>query len=106
MIEIGLKRYTPNTIVEPAALQEELAQVRQRGYAIDDEEIEPGLRCVAAPIRDHSGQVVALHQRRGPHPAHDEEVGAGDDPLGAGVGRGDLAPPGATCSLSGTHLAE
>ena len=59
VIDNGLKRYTVNTITERAALLEELASIRSRGYAIDDEEIEVGLRCIAAPIRDHSGQVVA-----------------------------------------------
>jgi DNA-binding IclR family transcriptional regulator len=59
IIDQGLKRYTVNTIVEREALLAELASIRAKGYAIDDEEIEVGLRCVAAPIRDHSGHVVA-----------------------------------------------
>jgi IclR family KDG regulon transcriptional repressor len=59
IIEGGLKRYTDNTITSPDKLREELAAVQSRGYAIDDEEIEVGLRCVAAPIRDHTGQVTA-----------------------------------------------
>lgn len=59
VIDNGLKRYTRNTITAPEALLEELASIRSKGYAIDDEEIEVGLRCVAAPIRDHSGQVTA-----------------------------------------------
>lgn len=59
VIDNGLQRYTPNTITEGPRLLEELASVRQKGYAIDDEEIESGLRCVAAPIRNHSGRVVA-----------------------------------------------
>jgi DNA-binding IclR family transcriptional regulator len=59
VIETGLKRYTEHTITEPSALLTELAMVKQKGYAIDDEEIEVGLRCIAAPIRDHTGQVTA-----------------------------------------------
>ena len=59
IIDQGLKRYTPATITDPALLQEELASIRSKGYAIDDEEIEVGLRCVAAPIRNHSGRVIA-----------------------------------------------
>ena len=59
VVELGLKRFTGNTITEPAVLNEELAAVRAKGYAIDDEEIEVGLRCVAAPIRNHSGRVIA-----------------------------------------------
>ena len=59
VIDNGLKRYTEHTITDAGALKEELAAIRSRGYAIDDEEIEVGLRCVAAPIRDHSGHVTA-----------------------------------------------
>ncbi len=62
----GLKAYTRNTITTPALLQRELRTIRQRGYAIDDEEIEEGLRCVGAPVRDHSGRVVASMSIAGP----------------------------------------
>jgi IclR family transcriptional regulator, KDG regulon repressor len=59
IIDNGLKRYTQGTITDSEKLRAELATIRQKGYAIDDEEIEVGLRCIAAPIRDHSGQVTA-----------------------------------------------
>jgi IclR family pca regulon transcriptional regulator len=49
----------PNTITTLEALIEELARVRSQGYAVNDEELAPGLRAVAAPVRDHTGQVVA-----------------------------------------------
>ena len=50
---------TPNTIVDPGRLATELERTRARGYAIDDVENEDGVRCVAAPIRDHAGEVIA-----------------------------------------------
>ncbi len=59
VISQGLKRFTANTITDPDLLLAELAAIRAKGYALDEEEIEVGLRCVAAPIRDHSGQVIA-----------------------------------------------
>jgi DNA-binding IclR family transcriptional regulator len=59
VIEAGLERYTETTITEPEALQRELELTRQRGYAIDESEHQPGLRCIGAPIRDQSGQVFA-----------------------------------------------
>jgi len=62
----GLRQYTPNTITSAAVLRRELRTIRERGYAIDDEEIEEGLRCVGAPVRDHSGRVVASMSVAGP----------------------------------------
>ncbi len=59
IIDNGLKRYTANTITDPAVLAEELVAIRAKGFALDDEEIEVGLRCVAGPIRNHSGRVIA-----------------------------------------------
>src|SRR5690606_3592173 len=43
-------RLTPNTIIEPDELRRELAHIRTRGYAIDDGEVQPNLRCVAVPL--------------------------------------------------------
>jgi DNA-binding IclR family transcriptional regulator len=64
--QLTLKRFTAHTIVTRTALKTELSRVRERGYAIDDEEIEQGLRCVGAPIRDHTGRVVASVSIAGP----------------------------------------
>lgn len=64
--EKGLPRFTGNTITDPAVLKEHLRQVRRQGYAIDDQEITEGLRCVAAPIRNHTGNVVAAMSVAGP----------------------------------------
>ncbi len=50
---------TARTIVDPAVLERELCRVRRRGFAVDDGEIFDDLRCVAVPIRDASGAVVA-----------------------------------------------
>jgi DNA-binding IclR family transcriptional regulator len=55
----GLKRFTENTITDPRKLHDHLALVRQRGYATDNGEHEELIRCAAAPIRDHTGSVVA-----------------------------------------------
>jgi DNA-binding IclR family transcriptional regulator len=54
-----LKAYTPRTLTDQAALRADLGEVRVRGYALDDDEFEVGLRCIAAPVRDHTGRVVA-----------------------------------------------
>ena len=61
-----LKAYTPHTVKTLDQLLEELAQIRQRGYAVDNEEIELGLRCVGAPIRDYSGCMVGAVSVAGP----------------------------------------
>jgi len=54
-----LKAMTPNTIVERGKLKLHLQKVREQGYAMDNEEREIGLRCIAAPITDHTGLVTA-----------------------------------------------
>jgi IclR family acetate operon transcriptional repressor len=54
----GLARFTPKTITEWPALIEALRHVRRNGYAIDDEEYQPGVICIGAAIRDHNGAVV------------------------------------------------
>ncbi len=53
------EQFTPGTVADLAALKAELAATRGRGYALDDEEYTLGVRCVAVPVRDHTGQPVA-----------------------------------------------
>ncbi len=54
-----LKRYTSTTFAEAPAFLHELAQIRERGYAISNAEFEMGIRSVAAPIVDAAGDAVA-----------------------------------------------
>lgn len=59
LTSVPLKPMTPKTITDAAELRRELARVRERGYAVDLEEIHEWGRCVGAPIFDFSGGVVA-----------------------------------------------
>ena len=54
-----LERRTGKTVTAEPALRAELATVRARGYAVTDEELEPGLIAVAAPVHGYDGAVVA-----------------------------------------------
>jgi DNA-binding IclR family transcriptional regulator len=55
----GLAAFTRNSITDPARLAAELDQVRALGYAFDNEEVEPGVRCIGAGVHDDSGALVA-----------------------------------------------
>jgi len=55
----GLSRRTPRTLVTWTALEQELARVCQRRYAVDDVEMEDDVRCVGAPVFDYQGRPVA-----------------------------------------------
>jgi IclR family acetate operon transcriptional repressor len=54
----GLPARTPNTITSVQMLETEIARIRERGYAIDDEENEETIRCVGAPLLDRDGHAV------------------------------------------------
>lgn len=69
----GLPRFTPNTITDPEALKRELAGVRRQGFAVDNEEIETGLKCVSAPVRDPAGRTLAAISISAPKERFDRE---------------------------------
>lgn len=62
----GLSAETDNTITQFDALAEELETVRERGYAIDDEERVPGMRCIGTPVKSESGNVIGAISVSGP----------------------------------------
>lgn len=62
----GLRPYTSNTIARLDGLLGELTKTRERGYVIDNEEHEPDVKCIAAPIRNHQGEVVGAISVAGP----------------------------------------
>ncbi len=64
--EKGLLKRAENTITDPVRLKEHLRNVRFQGYAVDDEENEKGIRCVAAPVYNESGKPVAAISISGP----------------------------------------
>lgn len=57
--EVGLKGLTKNSIISEVEMLRHLELVRNQGYAIDNEEFEEDVKCVAAPIRDYTENVVA-----------------------------------------------
>lgn len=64
--ERELAGFTPNTITDAGLLRAELATIRERGFAVDNEEYDEGLRCIGAPVLDHNGRVVAALGIGGP----------------------------------------
>ncbi|HWO74504.1 MAG TPA: IclR family transcriptional regulator [Bacillus sp. (in: firmicutes)] len=60
------RSYTPNTIVDGQALLSELEKIRIDGISFDNEEHEPGIQCVAAPIKDHRNHVQYAISVTGP----------------------------------------
>ena len=63
---VDLPKRTENTITEPVQLKEHLKLVRKQGFAVDDEENEKGIRCVAAPIFNEMGKAVSAVSISGP----------------------------------------
>lgn len=64
--EAELNSFTPNTFTKEDELRKELKTIRGQGYAFDNEEHEEGIRCVAAPIFNHQGEVIYAISATGP----------------------------------------
>jgi len=91
------RRYTPATLTSRRELDADLRLVRERGYSVSDEERLPGVRAVAAPVRDGSGRVFAAVALQGP------AVRFGDDRL-PGLAEAVLATAGRLTDLH-RHLS-
>lgn len=68
-----LKKYTPNTLPNRSTLIEQLKEVREKGYAVDLEELDLGVRCIAAPIRDYTRKIVGAISISAPSIRMDDE---------------------------------
>lgn len=69
----NLQPFTEFTMTDKEAIKNHLQSVRECGYAVDDEEIELGLKCIAAPIFNHQGNVIASISCAAPKIRLDEE---------------------------------
>jgi DNA-binding IclR family transcriptional regulator len=69
-----LQPATPQSITDPAILRANLDEIRQQGYALDWGEFESEVRCVAAPVRDHTDRVVAAISVSGPAQRMEPEI--------------------------------
>ena len=61
-----LESFTPHTLIDPARLRKNLEQVRAQGYAVDDEEFDLGVRCIAVPVFDFRGKATGSIGISGP----------------------------------------
>ncbi|WP_394231818.1 IclR family transcriptional regulator [Niallia oryzisoli] len=66
IFQLSLEKFTDQTITDHKQLIQELIQIEEQGYSIDDEEYEVGLYCIAAPIKDSMGCTVAAISIAGP----------------------------------------
>ena len=64
--EVGLPKFTENTIIDPVRLKAELRAIRKKGFAISTGELDPGARAIAAPIFDDAGKIVSGVSIAGP----------------------------------------
>jgi len=69
-----LPRLTDNTITDRNKLEKELSKIQKQGFALDQEENEKDVRCIAAPIRNYQGRVIAAVSISGPAFRIDKKV--------------------------------
>lgn len=101
----GLPGFTPSSLTTLPALERELTRVRRDGVAYDREEIETGLRCVAAPVRDDSGELVAGLSVSAPAERYDPAwvplIRATADAISAGLGYASPSGKRRSAGISG-----
>jgi IclR family transcriptional regulator, KDG regulon repressor len=68
-----MKRFTPKTLVDRDELKKHLKVIAEQGYAIDDEEMDVGVKCVGAPIRDYTRRIIGAVSISGPSMRFTEE---------------------------------
>lgn len=61
-----LEKFTANTISDREVLKKQLAEIAEQGYAIDNEELDEGVKCVSAPIRDYTRRIIGAVSISGP----------------------------------------
>ena len=61
-----LQKFTANTITDREELKNQLTQIMEQGYAIDNEELDEGVKCVSAPIRDYTRRIIGAVSISGP----------------------------------------
>ncbi|HET6419996.1 MAG TPA: IclR family transcriptional regulator [Geobacteraceae bacterium] len=61
-----MRRYTRNTVTDVEGLKKELKKITETGFSIDDEELDTGVRCVGAPIRDYTRRIIGAVSISGP----------------------------------------
>ena len=105
---------TPFTHTSAAPLINELRLIRERGYAVDEQEHEIGVRCIAAPIRNHRSEVVASISVAGPEYRMPEtaegsamaaQVCASARAISLALGASDVGFSGSVGDFSAAHAA-
>lgn len=70
---VDLQQHTNNTIVTLETMQREIEKIKDVGYAVDDHEFHKDIWCLAAPVRDNTGKVVAAIGVTGPTAQSDDQ---------------------------------